>query len=281
MTLPIARIKKLLRLSRSPEPHEAASARAEADRLMRQHGVRVTLDAERVTVVVDQQPDDFRALLARDIAASRGCRATKNNYGWVAFQGARPSVDSARRLYEHLTAFGREACEGGLRWWSMRDADEFARARFWTGFVVTLSARLPVAERAAASEQESAQTHAQAYEPAPDPAPGGGDEEWEPAEDDGVMFTVTASGEGASNGAAAPRPAPAPVTLKERSQATLAKLARNPNAGGIMAGIEFNAFAAGRNAALGVSIEAWGGKEAESGKDAPVEIRGQLTAGRS
>lgn len=291
MTAPVSRIKKLLRLSRSSNPHEAASARAEADRLMRAHGVRVSLEeTERVTEVVEQRPDEFRTLLARDIAASRGCKATKNSAGWIGFQGTRANVDSARRLYEHLTGYAHAACEGGLRWWSMRDADDYARSRFWTGFVVTMSARLPVADAVPVAVEEPVRHEggngaAFVYvEEDGEESGDGGD-----VEDGAVDVTVqfTASGGPASEAPREPPqrarpqppPAPPPVSLRERAVDALRALSRNPNAGGIMRGIEFNAFQAGRSAALGVQVEAWAGKEAESGEGAPVVIRGHLNAG--
>lgn len=138
----MARAKKLLRLTESPNRHEAARAREEAKRVMGKYGITMEDVEEDVIRVADQERDECRQRLSRAVAQSRRCRAIFNRRGHIAFRGRARNADSAKSLYVSLVKEVTAHCEigphdpGRIVW----------RLCFWTSFVNMVVDRLIDAE---------------------------------------------------------------------------------------------------------------------------------------
>lgn len=111
----MARVRKLRALSASPNQNEAESARGEAERLMRRHGLTEADFEEDAVEVIDDKCDDLRIRLARAIGASRRVATLANKRGEIAFRGRAPAVKSAADLYRSLIIACAAHCEIGSR----------------------------------------------------------------------------------------------------------------------------------------------------------------------
>ena len=145
----VQRIKKLLALTRSPNPHEAARARELADEIMRKWGVREeeVADAERDSLeVVDEEVDDYREFLASLAAQIFDCRAVSKG-GRLGFRGPSSKAVAAASFYRRALSNYSGAISGGL--------DKLVEARlkhlsepvwrfwWWNGFARGVRARRP------------------------------------------------------------------------------------------------------------------------------------------
>jgi hypothetical protein len=154
---PLSRIRKLLRLARSKNPHEAASAEAAARALMRAHGLSEedVLESEVVTEVVDAKRrsdplDPHREELALVVAMSRGCTAVGNAQG-IAIRGTAAAAGEAASLYRDLAEKVERGAEATGKKGSGRSLQEAWVSGFWMGFVGAIGASLrprKAAERA-------------------------------------------------------------------------------------------------------------------------------------
>lgn len=133
-----ARIKKLLALATSPVEHEAASARDEAERLMRRYGLRAADFEADVIEIIGDECDDNRLRLARAIGASRRVATLASKAGQMAFRGKQRAVSNAAELYRlHVDEVARN-CNIGYN-----DPGRVVwRLCFWAGFVDAVCDRL-------------------------------------------------------------------------------------------------------------------------------------------
>jgi hypothetical protein len=139
------KIEKLLRLSSSPNPHEAQRALEEAERLMRKHGLTYADFEKDVIVEVDVPPAQVDVKLARVVGISRRCSAMQKRGGGLAFCGKQEAPSRARALYVHLVAEVSAHCEIGPS-----DPGRFVwRRYYWGGFIHAVTGRLRDAEVAA------------------------------------------------------------------------------------------------------------------------------------
>lgn len=99
------RIRKLLELSKSPNAHEAASAAAEAQRLMETHGIEASqIPTERLEPVGEssiKSRETWLASIATSVAKSCFCAAWRGN-GDIVICGRRNDVEAAMVLTEWL-----------------------------------------------------------------------------------------------------------------------------------------------------------------------------------
>lgn len=133
--VPVKRIRDLLALTKSPNPHEAARARERATELMRRHGVT---EADLVEEAVEVAPlpqgleGNQRQELARIVALSRGVALQTGPRERIAFKGYPEAAKDARELFCALVSI----VEGNCEYTSGYDSDRFLyRTCFWLGFV--------------------------------------------------------------------------------------------------------------------------------------------------
>lgn len=138
------RVENLLRLTSSPNPHEAARAKEEAERVMRKNGLTYA-DFEKDTIVDVNVPESqCDAVLARVVGISRRCSAMMKRRRQLAFCGKKEAPHRARALYLHFVGEidgslekRAEYHEPGFNVW---------RRYYWGGFIHSVTARLRDAE---------------------------------------------------------------------------------------------------------------------------------------
>lgn len=142
------KVEKLLRLSSSPNPHEAARALEEAERIMRKHGLSYA-DFEKDTIVdVDVPASQVDVNLARVVGISRRCSAMQKRRGGLAFCGKQQAPARACALYVHFVTEVSAHCELGPN----DPGRAVWRRYYWGGFIHSVTARLRDAEVAAWKE---------------------------------------------------------------------------------------------------------------------------------
>jgi len=132
------RIRKLIALSSSPEPNEAARAREEAERLMTRHGLTLADFEDDVVEVADEQRDAERQRLAYAVAVSRRCALIVNKRNQIAFRGGAQAAANARNVYQALVSDVNGTSDIGPN----APAREVWRICFWMGFVDAIIGRL-------------------------------------------------------------------------------------------------------------------------------------------
>lgn len=139
----LRRLRGLLARTRSPNPHEAATARALADELMARHGVReADVAPPEDTTVVVSAPGYAKEQVVSAIAASRGCMASRSRVrGCVDVKGARHAVDDAVSVYHAFVAVAESSRLPGLVIHVGGPAGDAYSAVFWSMFVDYVMAR--------------------------------------------------------------------------------------------------------------------------------------------
>jgi len=167
------RIKKLLSLSKSTNEHEAASAAAEAAKLMLEHQIaeaELEGDVGEPEPVTEEQVDgDGKAVtwkvdLLDGLGASLGCKVYYKSASEFYQEGARyycvgsqSSLDTIRYMYQYLVGEVRRLADVGYK----AEAEECAAsgverpaARAWKGSFRVGCARM-IAKRLKAQRQET------------------------------------------------------------------------------------------------------------------------------
>ena len=134
----LAKVRKLMRLGASPNPHEAERANDEVKRLMEKHGLSLADIEEDVTEVADEVHEPGHLRLAHAIAVSRRCAILVNKKNQLAFRGRSASVRSAREAYQLLARTVSQHCEIGPR----DPGRHVWRLCYWSGFVEAVVKRL-------------------------------------------------------------------------------------------------------------------------------------------
>lgn len=109
----VKRVRKLLRLAESPNEHEAARAREEAQRLMQRHGLSAGDVEENAIEAVEGKLDAFRREILITLAEAHGCSVVAGSAGH-AFKGAASKARAAATAYRSLIQAG-ESCELDVR----------------------------------------------------------------------------------------------------------------------------------------------------------------------
>lgn len=140
--VPLKRIRDLLALAKSPEPHEAALARKRADELLGRHGLTEADLVESATEVAPLNPGlngNQREELARVVARSRGVSAKIDRVrANIAFVGYPEAARDARELFCELVNIVEKRCEV-----QGDNSDRFLwRTCFWLGFVSAVQQQL-------------------------------------------------------------------------------------------------------------------------------------------
>lgn len=134
------RVKKLLALSSSPNPHEAEVARHEAELLMAKHGWTVADFDEDIVEVADDRCDQLRQRLARAVGLSRRCKDVYNRRGQIGFQGHPSIVGAARDAYQTLIADVMSHCEMAVK--PEDPGHDMWVLYYWLGFIDGVIQRL-------------------------------------------------------------------------------------------------------------------------------------------
>jgi hypothetical protein len=106
----IARVRKLLNLSKSPEEHEAARAAENAAQLMAQHRLTEEDVSDDVDLIVENAGDCYRRDIAQGVALLLHCRLFVNGLQ-IKFRGYRERVDGASTVYQALIRAGQTRSE--------------------------------------------------------------------------------------------------------------------------------------------------------------------------
>lgn len=130
----IARVEKLWRLAQSPEPHEAASARAEMQKLMRRYGISEDEFGDVVVEVVDNQKDRYRQEIAEFIGLACRCAALFNARQ-IAFRGHAGRVQRAAGSYTMMVKAAESCTDDPRIMGSPTPVREAWRLVAWMGFV--------------------------------------------------------------------------------------------------------------------------------------------------
>ncbi len=139
----IEKVRKLLRLATSPNPHEAASARQNADELMAKHSLSVDDVAEEVFEVIDSQATAERQNLAHIVTAAKNCILIVNKKSpAVAFRGSRKAVEKAKTLYWNLAREAEVHSQMSPEGNPPPAAREAWRICWWMGFLGAIADRL-------------------------------------------------------------------------------------------------------------------------------------------
>ncbi|KKW46538.1 MAG: hypothetical protein UY96_C0003G0041 [Parcubacteria group bacterium GW2011_GWB1_56_8] len=138
----LERVRKLLRLARSSNPHEAEAAKVRAQALMSQHGFTNEDVAEDVVVIVEEQPNHYREDLARLVARAKDCLMVTNKRRVIALRGRKRDVKMARDLYRALLREGEFRGEMSSTGNPPAAARAVWRSCFWFGFLGALMERL-------------------------------------------------------------------------------------------------------------------------------------------
>jgi hypothetical protein len=108
------KIEKLLALSGSPNPHEAAAALAMAQKIMADHGLTASdialgaLTHEQTrSMFSSTKPRNFEVGLSHAVAKAFGCspvwQGLKGGYGWFIFVGPKSRVPSCAHFFQVLS----------------------------------------------------------------------------------------------------------------------------------------------------------------------------------
>lgn len=137
----VDRVRKLLRLAQSSNPHEAESASAQAHALMVKHGLTEDDVAEEAIELLDQEADAPREWLAVLVASLFGCSVVVHKREGIGLRGIASKVEKARTLYKR--ALDEMLCSRmpPVAPWLEKEAAIVWRYCWWQGFkaVVTSS----------------------------------------------------------------------------------------------------------------------------------------------
>lgn len=156
------RARRLLALARSPNEHEAASARAEAGALIQKYKLdEAALVEDDVEVAADRDYDNNHLAVAEAVARATGCRTS--GVGWIAFRGLERNARRAAAIYQDLL---HRVTEDADR--AMRGAPEDAVVVWWTcyvmGFVPAVEKRLAAQANGVVPIREMEQTRTVSFE---------------------------------------------------------------------------------------------------------------------
>lgn len=147
----IQRVRKLLHLAESPNPHEAALAASQAKALMAKLGLKPEDVADDVQEVVEERREPYRQELARVVAMAYGCVPIMSGRGAVAYRGRPTVVKRARDTYAALSKYADAHCEMS----PMGDPPDAARLAwricYWLGFCGETAKRLRLPQAGAAA----------------------------------------------------------------------------------------------------------------------------------
>ena len=143
----IDRAKKLLRLTTSPNQHEAARAREQAIAYMAAHGINEADVIEAVLEVVDDHSDASRVWLAQFAARFFGVAVVGHKRQGLGFRGPPSRVQKAKTLYcgaiDELTTAELPPIGVGYQVQCRVVFDYF----WWEGFAQVLCERFPAPPR--------------------------------------------------------------------------------------------------------------------------------------
>jgi len=138
----IDRVRKLLRLSESPNGHEASSAKERAEELMRSHGLTADDVAEDIIAVAETNGAPERADLARVIALATSCTALSSKRVAIAFKGIQRNVNRAMDAYRAFVMEGERSSAMPPDGCPPLAAREVWRLCFWMGMTCVAAERL-------------------------------------------------------------------------------------------------------------------------------------------
>lgn len=184
------RVRKLRRLAKSPNPHEAEVAAAQARALMEKHGLSDDDVDEEALELLDRESDALRQWLATLLGRLCGCRVVVSRREGVGLRGVPGRVTKVRALYQR--ALDEMLCTRTppVAPWLEEDARRvwlFAWSRGFSEVVEASLEPLPPPEsepRRATAARPAADAPAGDAEREPDPAPQAG----APAGGDGEGF---------------------------------------------------------------------------------------------
>ena len=131
---PVIRIRKLLRLAESSNPHEAARAAEQAKALMERHGVTADDVAEHIIEEIDDQRDAYREFLAHLTASLCQCSVMFRRAG-IGFKGMPEAVRKAVVFYRAaMDEVAQAPLPQAYAPWLEEAAREVWRFYWWDGF---------------------------------------------------------------------------------------------------------------------------------------------------
>lgn len=132
------KVKKLLRLCNSPNPHEAARAQEEAGRIMRKYSLTQADFEDDVVEIADEKRDPCRHRLAHAVGLSRRVSSLVNKRGQIAFRGKPTPTRNAKETYQGLVTSVQRHCDIG----PSDPGRDVWRICYWMGFVDAVMGRL-------------------------------------------------------------------------------------------------------------------------------------------
>lgn len=138
----VTRIRKLLKLAESPNPHEAARAAEQAQALMVRYGFTADDVAEHVIHEADDHRDAYREFLAHLAASLCQCSVMFRKSGGIGFKGMPAKVKKAQLFYQSAMdeVLGASLPQQYAPW--IEDAArEVWRFFWWDGFAAAVYER--------------------------------------------------------------------------------------------------------------------------------------------